>query len=104
MLKTTATIGFAALLAAAAISPAPPARAQLGNIFSDPAPRPPGNVPRGNPVPQDDEEEGPDLPQQARLPPPPNRALPGQGLPPPVRSAPRPPPGAATGLPQTVPP
>src|SRR3954466_16171286 len=104
MLKTTATIGFAALLAAAAISPAPPARAQLGNIFSDPAPRPPGNVPRGNNIPQDDEEEVPDLPQQGRLLPTPNRPLPGQGVPPPVLSQPLPPPGASTVVPQNVPP
>jgi len=104
MLKTTATIGFAALLAAAAMSLAPPARAQLGNIFSDPAPRPPGNVPRGNNIPQDDEEEVPDLPQQGRLLPTPNRPLPGQGVPPPVQSQPLPPPGATTVVPQTVPP
>src|SRR4051794_24660216 len=97
MLKTTATIGFAALVvAAAAISPAPPARAQLGNIFSDPAPRPPGNVPRGNIAPPDDDEEVPDLPQQGRLLPTPNRPLPGQGVPPPVQSQPLPPPGGAT--------
>lgn len=105
MLKTTATIGFAALVAAGAISLAPPARAQIGNIFSDPVPRPPGNVPRGN-MPSDDEEEVPDLPQQGRLLPTPNRPLPGQGVPPPgpVQSQPLPPPTATTIVPQNVPP
>jgi hypothetical protein len=48
MFRTIALTGFAALMAATAISLAPPARAQIGNIFSDPAaPRPPGSVPRG---------------------------------------------------------
>jgi hypothetical protein len=96
MLRTFALTGFAALLAATAISLAPPARAQIGNIFSDPAPRPPGNVPRGTPQP-DDEEEVPELPQ-GRLLPTPNRPLPGQGVPPPgaVQSQPlAPPPGTA---------
>jgi hypothetical protein len=48
MLRTIALTGFAALLAASTISLAPPARAQIGNIFSDPNPRPPGNIPRGS--------------------------------------------------------
>jgi hypothetical protein len=108
MLKTTATLGFAALVAAATIALAPsPARAQIGNIFSDPVPRPPGNVPRGNVPQQDDEEEVPDLPQQGRLLPTPNRPLPGQGVPPPgpVQSQPLPPPGGTTTVvPQNVPP
>jgi hypothetical protein len=56
MLRPIALTGFAALLAATAISLAPPARAQIGNIFSDPAPRPPGNILRGNQQPEDDEE------------------------------------------------
>src|SRR5260370_22789653 len=81
MFRTIALTGFAALIAATAISLAPPARAQIGNIFSDPAPRPPGNVPRGAPPP-DDAEEVPELPQ-GRLLPTPNRPLPGQGVPPP---------------------
>jgi hypothetical protein len=106
MLKTIAITGFAALVAAGAISLAQPARAQIGNIFSDPAPRPPGNIPRGNAPPQDDEEEVPDLPQQGRLLPTPNRPLPGQGTPPPgaVQSQPLPPPAATTVIPQNVPP
>jgi hypothetical protein len=90
-------------VAATTISLAPPARAQIGNIFSDPAPRPPGSIPRGNPQP-DDEEEVPELPQ-GRLLPTPNRPLPGQGVPPPgaVQSQPLPPP-AGTVVPQNAPP
>ena len=106
MLRTIALTGFAALIAAMTLAAAPPARAQIGNIFSDPAPRPPGNVPRGS-APQDDEEEVPDLPQQGRLLPLPSRLLPpGQGvLPPgPVQSQPLPPPAATTVIPQNVPP
>jgi hypothetical protein len=105
MLKAIAITGLAALVAAGALALAPPARAQIGNIFSDPPPRPPGNIPRGN-APQDDEEDVPELPQQGRLLPTPNRPLPGQGLPPPgaVQSQPLPPPAATTVIPQTVPP
>jgi hypothetical protein len=105
MLKTIAITGLAACVAVGAIALAPPARAQIGNIFSDPPPRPPGNIPRGN-APQDDEEEVPDLPQQGRLLPTPNRPLPGQGAPPPgsVQSQPLPPPAATTVIPQNVPP
>jgi hypothetical protein len=108
MLKTITITGLAVLLAAGTLALAPPARAQIGNIFSDQPPRPPGNVPRGSPPPpqQDDEEEVPDLPQQGRLLPTPNRPLPGQGVPPPgmVQSQPLPPPAATTVIPQTVPP
>jgi hypothetical protein len=105
MLKAIAITGLAALVAAGALALAPPARAQIGNIFSDPPLRPPGNIPRGN-APQDDEEDVPELPQQGRLLPTPNRPLPGQGLPPPgaVQSQPLPPPAATTVIPQTVPP
>jgi hypothetical protein len=105
MLKAIAITGFAALVAAGTLALVPPARAQIGNIFSDPPLRPPGNIPRGN-APQDDEEDVPELPQQGRLLPTPNRPLPGQGLPPPgaVQSQPLPPPAATTVIPQTVPP
>src|SRR5467141_2843159 len=102
MVRTIALTGFAALVAATAISLAPPARAQIGNIFS--APRPPGNVPRGAPPPlPDDEEEVPELPQ-GRLLPTPNRPLPGQGVPPPggVQSQPLPPPPGTTVIPQNT--
>src|SRR5436305_14524425 len=103
MFRTIALTGFAALIAATTISLAPPARAQIGNIFSDPAPRPPGNVPRGAPPP-DDEEEVPELPQ-GRLLPTPNRPLPGQGVPAPgaVQSQPLAPPPGTTVAPQNAP-
>jgi hypothetical protein len=103
MLRTIALTGFAALIAAATISLAPPARAQIGNIFSD-QPRPPGNVPRGNQPMPDDEEEVPELPQ-GRLLPTPNRPLPGQGVPPPgsVQSQPLAPPPGTTVVPQNQP-
>jgi hypothetical protein len=102
MLRTIVLTGFAALIAAATMPLAPPARAQIGNIFSD-SPRPPGNVPRGNQqqaVP-DDEEEVPELPR-GRLLPTPNRPLPGQGVPPPgsVQSQPLAPPPGTTVVPQ----
>ena len=106
MFRTIALTGFAALLAATTIALAPPARAQIGNIFSDPAPRPPGNIPRGNQPPPDDEEEVPELPQ-GRLLPTPNRPLPpGQGVPPPgaVQSQPLAPPPGTTVIPQNTPP
>ncbi|MGB9117620.1 DUF2155 domain-containing protein [Bradyrhizobium sp.] len=106
MFRTIVLTGFAALVAATAISLAPPARAQIGNIFSD-QPRPPGNVPRGNQQQQmpDDEEEVPELPQ-GRLLPTPNRPLPGQGVPPPgsVQSQPLAPPPGTTVIPQNTPP
>src|SRR6266403_1854401 len=104
MFRIIALTGFAALVAATAISLALPARAQIGNIFS--APRPPGNVPRGAPPPlPDDEEEVPELPQ-GRLLPTPNRPLPGQGVPPPgsVQSQPLAPPPGTTVIPQNTPP
>src|SRR5260370_27018317 len=94
MFRTIALTGFAALIAATAILLAPPARAQIGNIFSDPAPRPPGNVPRGAAPPlPDDEEDVPELPQ-GRLLPTPNRPLPAQGVPPPGTAQSPPPPPA----------
>jgi hypothetical protein len=104
MFRTIALTGFAALVAAT-ISPAPPARAQIGNIFSD-QPRPPGNVPRGGaqhqqqPLP-DDEEEVPELPQ-GRLLPTPNRPL--AGVPPPgsVQSQPLAPPPGTAAVPQNT--
>src|ERR1700694_3293345 len=104
MFRNIALTGFAALVAATAISLAPPARAQIGNIFSDPAPRPPGNIPRGNQQQQpDDEEEVPELPQ-GRLLPTPNRPLPGQGVPAPgsVQSQPLAPPPGTTVVPQNT--
>src|SRR5580700_10767167 len=106
MLRTLVLTIFAAVVAGLAISLAPPAQAQIGNIFSD-QPRPPGSVPRGGQqqaVP-DDEEEVPELPR-GRLLPTPNRPLPGQGVPPPgsVQSQPLAPPPGTTVIPQNVPP
>src|SRR3954464_13163861 len=110
MSRTIALTGFAALIAAMTLAATPPARAQLGNVFSDPAPRPPGNVPRGQQVQQqqqpDDDEEVPELPQ-GRLLPAPNRPPPGQGVPPPgaVQSQPlAPPPRGGGGSPPRAPP
>jgi hypothetical protein len=106
MSRTIVLTGFAALLAATASLLAPPASAQIGNIFSDPAPRPPGAIPRGYPQPpSDDEEEVPDLPQ-GRLLPAPIRRQPAQGVPAPgvVTSQPLAPPPGTTIIPQNVPP
>ncbi|WP_213774485.1 DUF2155 domain-containing protein [Bradyrhizobium sp. dw_78] len=106
MFRTIALTGLAALLAAATITLAPPARAQIGNIFSDPAPRPPGGIPRGNQAPPPDEEEDvPELPQ-GRVLPAPGRLPPGQGVPPPgaVQSQPLPPPPGVAVAPQNAPP
>jgi hypothetical protein len=106
MFRTVALIGFAALIAASTLALAPPARAQIGTIFSDPPLRPPGAIPRGQqPPPADDEEEVPELPR-GRLLPTPNRPLPGQGVPPPgsVQSQPLAPPPGTPGAPQNQPP
>src|SRR6187549_3184001 len=107
MFRTIALTGIAALVAATTISLAPPAHAQIGNIFSDPAPRPPGAIPRGGnrgePQPQldDDDEQVPELPR-GRLLPTPNRPPPGPGIPPPgsVQSQPLAPPPGTTVVPQ----
>ena len=104
MFRTIALTGFAALVAASTISLAPPARAQIGNIFSDPPLRPPGAIPRGNQPPQqqpDDDEEVPELPR-GRLLPTPNRPAPGQGVPAPgsVQTQPLAPPPGTTVVPQ----
>src|SRR3954465_633679 len=107
MSRTIALTGFAALIAAMTLAAPPPARAQLGNVFSDPAPRPPGNVPRGQVQQQqqkDEEGEVPELPQ-GRLLPAPNRPPPGQGVPPPgaVQSQPLAPPPGSSVVPQNAP-
>ncbi len=95
MFRTTSIAALAAL-AVALLTASPPARAQLGNIFSDPLPRPPGNIPHGNLPPDEEEEEVPDLPQ-GRLLPAPNSLPRGQGAPRPgpVQSQPLPPPPGA---------
>ena len=105
MFRAIALTGLVALVSATTVAFAPPARAQIGNIFSEPAPRPPGNIPRGNQqqAPSDDEEEVPALPQ-GRLLPTPNRPLPGQGVPAPgaVTSQPLAPPPGTTVIPQNT--
>jgi hypothetical protein len=109
MFRTIAPAGFAAPIAAIALFLALPltqsARAQgIGNIFSDPVPRPPANVPRGNQPTPDEEEEVPALPQ-GRVLPAPTRPPPGQtsAMPGPVQSQPLPPPPGTTVIPQNVP-
>ncbi|HWX64408.1 DUF2155 domain-containing protein [Bradyrhizobium sp.] len=105
MFRIIALTGFAALMAAATVSLAPEARAQIGNIFSDQPPRPPGNVPRGGqPQPQiEDDEEVPALPQ-GRVLPAPTRPYQGSALPGSVQSQPLPPPPGTTVVPQNAPP
>src|SRR4051812_453509 len=103
MLRTFTLTGFAALLAASMISLASPARAQIGNIFSDQPLRPPGAIPRGQQQqqpPADDDEQVPELPRGRLLPSRP--APPGQGVPPPgaVQSQPLAPPPGTTVAPQ----
>ena len=103
MFRTIALTICASLIAATAIALAP-AHAQIGTIFSDPAPRPPGSIPRGNNPPPDDEEEVPELPQ-GRLLPTPNRLPPGQPVPPPgsIQSQPLAPPPGTTAVPRDNP-
>jgi hypothetical protein len=109
MFRTIALTSIAAIIAATTISLAPPAHAQIGNIFSEPPPRPPGNIPRGGNQQQqqqpDDEEEVPELPQ-GRLLPTPNRPPPGQGVPAPanIQSQPLAPPPGTLVIPQNAPP
>jgi hypothetical protein len=83
------------------IAVAPPAQAQIGNIFSDPPLRPPGAIPRGQQQPQvpDDDEQVPELPRGRLLP---SRPAPGQGVPPPgaVQTQPLAPPPGTTVAPQ----
>src|SRR5579871_5636182 len=106
MHRSIVLAGLAALMATATIPFASPARAQIGNIFTDPVPRPPANVPRGNQPPPDEEEEVPVLPQGRVLPARPTGPPPGQvsAMPGPVQSAPLAPPPGTTVAPQNVPP
>jgi hypothetical protein len=105
MSRSLSLVGLAALIVAPLIAFAPPAQAQIGNIFSDPPPRPPGTVPRGAPPPADDEEEEvPDLPPQGRVLPAPGRAMQGSAMPGSVQSQPLPPPPGSTVIPQNPPP
>jgi hypothetical protein len=104
MFRFLTLAGLATLLVATSLTQPTPARAQIGNLFNDLIPRPPGNVPRGGQPqqpPSDDDEEVPELPQGRLLP-----TRPGQGVPPPgaVQSQPLAPPPATTVIPQNVPP
>ncbi|WP_022724368.1 DUF2155 domain-containing protein [Rhodopseudomonas sp. B29] len=104
MSRRLSIAGLAALIAVPLIAAAP-ARAQIGNIFSDPPPRPPAAVPRGAPPPMsDDDEDVPDLPPQGRVLPAPNRAMQGSAMPGPVQSQPLPPPPGSSVIPQNAPP
>ncbi|SFI55095.1 hypothetical protein SAMN05216525_11096 [Bradyrhizobium sp. Gha] len=111
MFKSFTLTGLAALLAATALTVATPAQAQIGTIFSDPPPRPPGTIPRGGqPMPQptpDDDEEVPELPPQGRVLP--SRPMPptarqGNVMPGPVETQPLAPPPGTTVAPQNQPP
>ena len=80
--------------------------AQFGGIFGNNPPRPPSNVPRddGRAPSSDEEEDVPDLPQQGRVLPTPNRPPPpppGSTLvtPGPMQGQPLPPPPGATQAP-----
>ena len=111
MFRTIAFSGLTAVLAASAFpsgfSLVPSAQAQIGTIFSDPVPRPPAGIPRGNQAapPPDEEEEVPALPQ-GRVLPAPTRSYPGQStaLPGPVQSQPLAPVPGTTVVPQNAPP
>lgn len=112
MLRPIATILIAACAVAALVSRPAPVFAQIGNIFSD-RPRPPAGVPRGEPLPDDsEEEEVPDLPPQGRVlptPRPPAQGVPmpgavqSQPLPPPPGAVVPPPPATATAPGQSAP-
>lgn len=101
MFRNAVAVLIAMLAAATLVQSAPPAFAQIGNIFSDRPPRPPSAVPRGgnntDALQEPDEEDVPELPQGRLLPTPgpvPGRPAPGQGVPPPgaVQTQPLPPP------------
>jgi hypothetical protein len=103
MHRTLPLTVLATFVAVLSISLAPPVHAQIGNIFSDQPPRPPGSVPRGGQQQQaipDDEEEVPELPRGRLLPSRP--APPSQGVPAPgsVTSQPLAPPPGTTVVPQ----
>src|SRR5262249_27710306 len=106
MHRTIVLAGFAALMATTTIPFASPVRAQIGNIFTDPVPRPPANVPRGNQPQPEEEEEVLFLPQGRALPARPAPPPPGQvsAMPGPVQSAPLAPPPGTTVVPQNGPP
>jgi hypothetical protein len=103
MHRTIVLAALSAFITGLAVS-ATPARAQIGNIFSDPVPRPPAGIPRGNQnqPPPDEEEEVPALPQ-GRVLPAPNRPRQDSALPGPVQSQPLAPPPGTSVVPQNAP-
>lgn len=103
-LFVVASLATTGLTATALVASSVGARAQIGTIFSDPPPRPPGSIPGGHPVPEYDDEEAPELPPQGRLLPAPNQRR-GIGVPPPgaFQSQPLPPPPGTTVVPRTAP-
>jgi hypothetical protein len=100
MIRAAFLVSLATLVVAPVVSLTPSARAQIGNIFSNPPPRPPGNVPGGS-MQDPDEEDVPDLPNQGRILPIPSRPQPGIAAPLPgaVQSQPLPPPPGASVAP-----
>ena len=77
MFRTVTLVAFATLVVAPVLSLAPPARAQIGNIFSNAPPRPPAQkqaAPRPPPQPQ---FQQPQQQQQPPPPPPPPQQRPG---------------------------
>ena len=105
MLRAVSLFFLATLVVAPVLAPVAPAHAQIGNVFSDRPPRPPGNVP-GNSMQDPDEEDVPDLPNQGRvLPAPAPRPQPGIAAPLPgaVQSQPLPPPPGANAAPPSQP-
>ncbi len=104
MLRNSVVLISAMVAIAQLMSLVSPAKAQIGNIFSNAPPRPPTSVP-GSSVQDPDEEDVPDLPTQGRILPIPNRAQPGIAAPPvgSVQSQPLPPPPGTTVVPQGQP-
>ena len=107
MFRTIALTGFAALLAASTLSLAPPAHAQIGNIFSDPCRRArpamfPAAISRKRRPTTRKKCRNCRRAACCRRP----RPLPGQGVPPPgsVQSQPLAPPPGTTVIPQNTPP
>lgn len=105
MIRPVFLVALATLVVAPVLSLPLAANAQIGTIFSNPPPRPPGNVPggAGSSMQDPDEEDVPDLPNQGRVLPIPNRPQPQPGIaaPPPgsVQSQPLPPPPGVAAAP-----
>ncbi|MDR3467308.1 MAG: DUF2155 domain-containing protein [Xanthobacteraceae bacterium] len=105
MVRAASLVVLATLVVAPVLSLSHPVQAQIGTIFSNPPPRPPGNVPGGSQMQDPEEEDVPDLPNQGRILPIPSRPQPGVAAPPPgsVQSQPLPPPPGASVAPPAQP-